>query len=126
MNEYIHSLQIGGLTLSSNLFLGPMAGFTDQAFRKLCRRCSGDSLGLVCTEMVSAKAIVFNNRKTADLMKNDDDERPIAVQLFGNDPAVISEAAARIDEDSYDILFLCFTHQACYHKWGIPHLDEGR
>ena len=81
-----------------------MAGFTDQAFRKLCKRCSGESLGLVCTEMVSAKAITYNNAKTADLLKIDADERPAAVQLFGNDPQVMAEASRRIADMDFDIL----------------------
>ncbi len=78
-----------------------MAGVTDQAFRLLCRECGA---GLVYTEMVSAKAITYKNSNTEDLLVVSDEERPVALQLFGNDPAVFAKACEMIDNRNFDIL----------------------
>ena len=75
-------LRIGNVELENNLILAPMAGVTDQPFRKLCRE---QGCGLLYTEMVSAKAILYHNRNTQKLLMVDPVERPIAVQLFGSD-----------------------------------------
>lgn len=94
-------LQIGNLTLSNNLALAPMAGVTDLPFRLLCKE---QGCGLMCTEMVSAKAILYNNKNTKELLEVREEERPVAVQLFGSDPVVMSEMAKRIEEGPYDII----------------------
>lgn len=94
-------LRIGNVELENNLILAPMAGVTDQPFRKLCRE---QGCGLLYTEMVSAKAILYHNRNTQKLLEVDPAERPIAVQLFGSDPEIVSEMAAQISEGPYDII----------------------
>ena len=94
-------LRIGNVELENNLILAPMAGVTDQPFRKLCRE---QGCGLLYTEMVSAKAILYHNRNTQKLLEVDPAERPIAVQLFGSDPEIISEMAAQISVGTYDII----------------------
>ena len=94
-------LRIGNVELENNLILAPMAGVTDQPFRKLCRE---QGCGLLYTEMVSAKAILYHNRNTQKLLMVDPVERPIAVQLFGSDPKIVSEMAAQISEGPYDII----------------------
>ncbi len=94
-------LQIGNVTLDNNLILAPMAGVTDLPFRLLCKE---QGAGLICMEMVSAKAIYYNNRNTIDLLKIDERERPVSLQLFGSDPECISEMAKRIEERPFDIL----------------------
>ncbi|MCF0146300.1 MAG: tRNA dihydrouridine synthase DusB [Eubacterium sp.] len=96
-------LKIGNVQIESPIFLGPMAGVTDSPFRILCRE---QGAGMVCSEMVSAKAILYNNKKTAALMHIRKEERPAAIQLFGNDPEVLAEAAERIEDDSFDIFDL--------------------
>lgn len=78
-----------------------MAGVTDLPFRLLCKEQGAD---LICTEMVSAKGIMYNNRNTEDLLRIDDRERPVSLQLFGADPDIISEQAKRIEERNFDIL----------------------
>ena len=96
-------LQIGNVKMANNLILAPMAGVTDPPFRRLCRE---QGCGLLYTEMVSAKAILYNNRNTKELLQVGEEERPIAVQLFGSDPEIVSEMAARIEEGPYDIIDL--------------------
>ncbi len=92
-------MRIGNINIENNIFLAPMAGVTDMPFRVLCKELG---CGVVYTEMVSAKAILYNNQKTNLLLQTDPMERPVGVQLFGNDPKILSEMAKRIDND--DIL----------------------
>ena len=94
-------MQIGNITLQNNCILAPMAGVTDLPFRLLCAE---QGAGLVCMEMVSAKAIYYNNRNTEELMEIHPDEHPVSLQLFGSDPEIISEMAKRIEEKPFDIL----------------------
>ena len=94
-------LRIGNVELENNLILAPMAGVTDQPFRLLCKEMG---CGLLCTEMVSAKAILYGNRNTRELLEVRDEERPIAVQLFGSDPEIVSAMAHRIEDGPYDIV----------------------
>ena len=82
------------------LFLGPMAGVTDLPFRLLCKEQGAD---LVCTEMVSAKAILYKNKNTELLMRTDKREAPLMLQLFGNDPEIMSEVALRLEEGPWEI-----------------------
>lgn len=93
--------KIGNVTIENPFVLAPMAGVTDLPFRVLCKE---QGVGLLCMEMVSAKAIQFNNKNTFDLMKIDEREHPVSLQLFGSDPDVISEQAKRIEELPFDIL----------------------
>lgn len=94
-------LQIGNVILPNNVILAPMAGVTDLPFRLLCKE---QGAGLLCMEMVSAKAIYYNNKNTEALMKIEPEERPVSLQLFGSDPVIMSEMAKRIEEKPFDIL----------------------
>lgn len=94
-------LTIGSVTLDNNVILAPMAGVTDQAFRLLCRE---QGAGLVCMEMVSAKAIFYNNKNTEELLTVHPGELPASLQLFGSDPEILSQMAARIEERPFAIL----------------------
>lgn len=94
-------LRIGNVTLENNLILAPMAGVTDLPFRLLCKE---QGAGLVCMEMISAKAIYYRNKNTETLMEIDPRERPVSLQLFGSDPEIVSEMAKRIEERPFDIL----------------------
>ena len=87
-------LTIGGVTLPNNIILAPMAGVSDLPFRLLCHE---QGAGLVCMEMVSAKAIFYNNKNTDTLMEIHPDEGLASLQLFGSDPEIISEMAKRIE-----------------------------
>lgn len=95
------TLQIGNVTLENNLILAPMAGVTDLPFRVLCKE---QGVGLICMEMVSAKAIMYKNKNTEELLTIDKREHPVSLQLFGSDPDVISEIARQIEERPFDIL----------------------
>lgn len=94
-------LKIGNVVLKNNLILAPMAGVTDLPFRLLCK---DQGCGLLCMEMISAKAIFYNNKNTEELMKIEKEEKPVSLQLFGSDPEIISEMAKRIEERPFDIL----------------------
>jgi len=94
-------LKIGSLTLENNLILAPMAGITDLPFRLLCKE---QGAGLLCMEMVSAKAIHYGNKKTERLMEILPEEQPVSLQLFGSDPDIIAEVAAQIEERPFAIL----------------------
>ena len=96
-------LKIGNVTLPNRYILGPMAGVTDLPFRVLCKE---QGAGLLCMEMVSAKAISFHNKNTEKLMEIEERERPVSMQLFGSDPDLIAEMAAQIEERPFDILDL--------------------
>lgn len=93
--------KIGNVELENNLILAPMAGVTDLPFRLLCKE---QGVGLVCMEMVSAKAIHYNNKATEKMMEIEEKECPVSLQLFGSEPDVISESAKRIEEKPFSIL----------------------
>lgn len=97
----IQGLKIGNVQLENNLILAPMAGVTDLPFRLLCKE---QGAGLLCMEMVSAKAIYFHNKNTEGLLKIDGREPPVSLQLFGSDADIISEMAKRIEERPFSIL----------------------
>ncbi len=94
-------LQIGNVTLDNNIILGPMAGVSDLPFRLLCREMGA---GLVCMEMVSAKAITYKNKNTGMLMEIHEGEHPVSLQLFGSEPDVMQQAVEMIKDRPYDIL----------------------
>lgn len=94
-------LVIGKVELSNPYILAPMAGVTDLPFRLLCKE---QGAGLLCMEMVSAKAIQYKNRNTEGLLRIHPDEYPVSLQLFGSDPDVLSEAARQIEELPFEIL----------------------
>ncbi len=99
----IRSLKIGSVELPNNLILAPMAGVTDLPFRLLCRE---QGAGLLCMEMVSAKAIYYRNRNTEALLTIHEQEPPVSLQLFGSDADIISEMAKQIEERPFSILDL--------------------
>ena len=86
-------MQIGNLTLKNNIILAPMAGVTDLPFRLLCKE---QGASLVYTEMVSAKAMHYNDAETLKLTETHPDERPVGVQIFGSEPEIMAEAAERL------------------------------
>jgi len=100
-SSLLHELTIGNVTFQNNLILAPMAGVTDLPFRLLCKE---QGAGLVCMEMVSAKAIYYNNKNTEELLEIHPDEQPVSLQLFGSDADIISEMAKRIEERPFAVL----------------------
>ena len=88
-------LKIGSVELPNPVILAPMAGVSDLPFRLLCRE---QGAGLVCMEMVSAKAIAYHNRNTERLMEINDREHPVSLQLFGSEPDLMAEIAAQIED----------------------------
>ena len=91
-------LRLGDRELNSNIILAPMAGVTDLPFRLLCHE---QGAGMAVTEMVSAKAILYKNKNTKELMAVDPAEGPVAVQLFGSDPEIMAEIAAQIEDGPF-------------------------
>lgn len=95
------SFTIGTVKIETELALGPMAGITDLPFRFLCRE---QGAGLLYTEMVSAKGVLYRNRNTAELLRTTEEEHPIALQLFGEDPEIMGKEAALLSELPFDFL----------------------
>jgi len=93
--------KIGDVEIDNPFVLAPMAGVTDLPFRKLCKE---QGAGLICMEMVSAKAISFHNKNTEALMEIDKCEKPVSMQLFGSEPELMARVAAEIEERPFDIL----------------------
>ena len=104
---YIKKIKIGNVEINNNILLAPMAGITDKAFRKICKKY-GD-IGLVCSEMVSSKGMFYNDEKTKDLIDTSGEERPIAIQIFGSEPEIMAKAAIKVSEfaDIIDINMGC-------------------
>jgi len=94
-------LTIGNVTLKNNIILAPMAGVSDLPFRLICSQFGA---GMVCMEMISAKAIMYNNRNTDSLLEIHPDESVVSLQLFGSDPQIMASQALRIQDRPYDIL----------------------
>ena len=94
-------MRIGNVDIKGNVVLAPMAGVTDLPFRLLCKE---NGCGYLYTEMVSAKAIMYNNKNTDSLLTVTEGENPIAVQLFGSEPEVMAEAAKRMEERPFDVI----------------------
>mgnify|MGYP003470762612 CR=1 FL=1 len=94
-------MRIGNVDIKGNVVLAPMAGVTDLPFRLLCKE---NGCGYLYTEMVSAKAIMYNNKNTESLLTVTEGENPIAVQLFGSEPEVMAEAAKRMEERPFDVI----------------------
>ena len=94
--QKITALTIGKVCIKPPLILAPMAGYTDQAFRQICK---ANGAGLVCTEFVSSDGLVRSSEKTYDYLRFSDFERPISMQIFGNNPVVMAEAANLIENE---------------------------
>lgn len=93
--------EIGNVKIENPFVLAPMAGVTDLPFRKLCKE---QGAGLICMEMVSAKAISFHNKNTEALMEIEEGEHPVSMQLFGSEPQLMGKVAAEIENRPFDIL----------------------
>lgn len=87
-------LKIGSLILESNVILGPMAGVTDLPFRLVCKDFG---CGMVCSEMISSRALHYEDRKTYKLLETDEKESPLSVQIFGSEPELMAQAAEKIE-----------------------------
>jgi nifR3 family TIM-barrel protein len=94
-------MKIGNVELENNIFLAPMAGVTDLPFRILCKEMG---CGLVYSEMVSAKGILYDNENTKKLLTVEQRERPAAVQLFGSQPEIMAAMAKKIENYDIDII----------------------
>ena len=103
---YLKKLKIGNVELENNLILAPMAGVTDLPFRLIVEKFNS---GLVCTEMVSSKALFYGDAKTKQLLKTDGEKRPISMQIFGSDTESMAFAAKYVSEfaDIIDINMGC-------------------
>ena len=93
----IKTLKIGNVELENNIILAPMAGITDLPFRKICKKFNP---GLVVTEMISAKALYYNDEKTKKMLNMNGEKRPIAVQLFGSDVESLKKAVEYVSENA--------------------------
>jgi tRNA-dihydrouridine synthase B len=98
------ALEIGSLRISPRLMLAPMSGVTDSAFRRIVRRASGRSVGLMLTEFISVEALTRDNAKSFRMMRFRPEERPIAVQIFGADADRMARAARLVEESGADVL----------------------
>lgn len=94
-------MKIGNVEIENSLALGPMAGVTDLPFRLLCKE---QGCGLLYSEMVSAKAILYKNKNTNILLNIEEAEHPVAIQLFGSEPDVMAEIGARVAEGPCDFI----------------------
>lgn len=99
-------MNIGNVEIKNNVFLAPMAGITDLAYRLVCKEFGA---GLVYTEMISAKGIYYNDEKTKLLTQIDEKERPVAIQIFGSDASIMADVAKKMSEkaDIIDINMGC-------------------
>ena len=104
---YIKKLKIGNVELKNNILLAPMAGVTDLSFRKICKKYGEP--GLVCTEMISSKGLFYNDKKTEQFLKLNEEKRPIAIQIFGSDPEIMGKAVKIVEKyaDIIDINMGC-------------------
>ena len=104
--NYLRKLKIGNVELENNLILAPMAGVTNRPFRMICKKFNP---GLVCTEMASAKAIMYNDQKTKRLLNTDGEKRPISFQIFGSDEEAMAYSAKYVSDfaDIIDINMGC-------------------
>ncbi|HAN10771.1 MAG TPA: tRNA dihydrouridine synthase DusB [Clostridiales bacterium] len=93
-------MYIGNIEIKNNVFLAPMAGVTDVSFRAICRQMGA---GLTYTEMVSAKALMYENDRTIDLLDINESEKPSAVQIFGADPKILAGEAEKL-QNKFDII----------------------
>lgn len=96
--QLYHEFQLGKLTLPGNLFLGPMAGYTDLAFRSICTECGAD---LTYTEMISAEGLVRDSHNTFSMLAAAPNENHLAVQLFGSSPVTMAKAASLLPHDRF-------------------------
>ena len=94
-------MDIGNVALKNNYILGPMAGVTDTAFRLICSELGA---GLVCAEMVSAKAVSYHNKNTIKMLETEKTEHPVSMQLFGSEPDILGEVTASLQDLDFEII----------------------
>jgi nifR3 family TIM-barrel protein len=127
LGKEAREFKLGSLTLKGRVFLAPMAGYTDTAFRRLARR---HGAAMVVTEMVSSRALLERSGKTRELMEFTESERPVGVQLFGGDPVLMGEAAAKavgeVKPDLLDVNFGCPVGKVLKSDAGAAVLKEPR
>ena len=97
---YLHELNIGNLKLENNILLAPMAGITDLPFRLICEKYNP---GMVTTEMVSSKAILYNDEKTKKLINITNEKRPVSIQIFGSDIEAMSYTSKYVSNIADDV-----------------------
>ncbi len=117
-------ISVKGLSPDGELILAPMAGYTDMVFRAIARR---HGAALTMTELISAEGIVRNNKKTRKLMEFTDSERPLGIQIFGNSPGVMGEAARAVESlgpDFIDINLGCCSQKICSGGMGAALLKD--
>ncbi len=120
-------LKIGNVKLDNPVILAPMAGVTDLPYRKIVKRMN---CGLVCTEMVSSNGLVHKNQRTIEMLKVDSLERPVSLQLFGNDPEIMAKAtqivAEKSDPEIIDLNVGCPTPKIVKNGYGSALMKEPR
>jgi len=116
--------RIGNVTIPGRVIFAPMAGVSDLPFRLLCRE---QGAALVCMEMISAKAITYQNARTADLMETAPEEAPVSLQLFGSEPGIMTRACEMIEDRPFDILDInmgCPVHKVVANGEGSALLKD--
>jgi tRNA-dihydrouridine synthase B len=120
----VREVAIGNLLIGNRVFLAPMAGVTDSAFRQLAVEMGA---GFVFTEMISAEAIMHGNRKTEELARFSENERPIGIQLFGSRPEILAKAAQQLmalHPDLFDINMGCPVPKVVRHGAGSALMQD--
>src|SRR5215831_10264105 len=118
-------MRIGSVTLAHPTALAPMAGMTDTAFRRLVKREGG--CGLVVTEMVSSEGLVRGIDRTLEYAEYTEEERPVSIQIFGGDPAVMADAARVVEgmgADIIDVNMGCPVPKIAKHNAGCSLMRE--
>ena len=101
METFLKDIQIGSIKTNGNIFLAPLAGYTDLPFREICHEMGAS---LVYSELISAKGIVYGSENTKKLAETSEIERPVTIQLFGSEPEILANAAKMIEHLPFDIL----------------------
>ena len=118
-------MKIGSLTIPGKTFLAPLAGVTSLPFRRLVKECG---CAVVCSEMISAKGLFYNSQKTVTLLQTDKMERPLSVQIFGGEPAIMARAATAIEAmgvaDILDINFGCSVKKIIKQGAGVALMQD--
>ncbi len=102
-NEFYKPLKVKDVEFENNIILAPMAGITDMPFRIICKEMGA---GVVYTELISAKGILYNNKNTNDMLKIDDREKPVVLQIFGSDPKVIGDIVKKLNHLPFTMIDL--------------------
>jgi tRNA-dihydrouridine synthase B len=117
-------INIGNIKIDGKIILAPMAGYSDSPYRRIAK---SHGSALVYTELISAEGVVRANRKTGDLLRFYEDERPVGIQLFGGDPHVMAEAAKRVGDlnpDFIDINMGCSVRRVLNGRSGAALLSN--